>query len=856
MSANGLASHPLAARFAFIRALGAGGGGEVWLARDEERGTLVAIKALAPEVAGDEAALASFERLMAGVAALDDSNILRSDDLLVDDGRAWLVMEYAEGGDLTAWRGRPCAAVLGIVLPIARALGRLHRAGIVHRDVKTSNVLLMADGTPRLGDFGAAAWASEPVGRTVAPGSRYTMSPESLDCAPAAPAADVYGFGAMLYELLSGYPPFYPNVTPARIRGEIPGWIVAQMAIPTSVQELIAWCLRKSPAERPSSMAVIESRLTSALAELRAFPSGGDARLEQSMSNKSNAEAPDRSPSAASAGAQERPPDRSPSAASAGAQERPPDRSPSAASAGAQERPPDTSSSAASAGAQERPVIRPPAMPAEPLRGEWRRTTVRPPDPAEYHKRGFRRGLSVAGIALGALAIFIVFFALPKWVETPPTAPPRPVAAKVETPAAAPQKEAVDFAALARAKQQADEAREPLFERLERLRERAAEQWAADDFQKATAELAAADDQYAQREYLIAVQHFERLEPLLDTLESRASAVLKEQLAAGAQALAAGRADDAKAAFDLALKLEPKNAAATRGLARAGTLDQVLALLASAARAEEEGNSTAALADYRKALDLDKETQQASEGIARVSARVAGDAFASAMARGFAALGTNDYAAARSAFEAAGKIRPNAPEIADALKQVEQSERTRTIVGQLEVARAAESREQWAEALAAYQGILGLDSTVAAAKDGITRVQPRAELNQQLEIYLTQPERLFSSPVRAAARQTLERAGAIANPGPVLTQQVAKLREWLARADVPVQVALQSDNLTQVTVYRIGALGAFEQRSLELEPGEYTVLGTRPGYRDVRRQIMVMPGTPMPPVVIRCEDKI
>jgi eukaryotic-like serine/threonine-protein kinase len=90
----------------------------------------------------------------------------------------------------------------------------------------------------------------------------------------------------------------------------------------------------------------------------------------------------------------------------------------------------------------------------------------------------------------------------------------------------------------------------------------------------------------------------------------------------------------------------------------------------------------------------------------------------------------------------------------------------------------------------------------------------------------------------------------------VLTQQVTKLRDWLVRADVPVQVALQSDNLTQVTVYRIGALGSFDQRSLELAPGEYTVLGTRPGYRDVRRQIMVVPGTALPPVVIRCEDKI
>ena len=135
-------------------------------------------------------------------------------------------------------------------------------------------------------------------------------------------------------------------------------------------------------------------------------------------------------------------------------------------------------------------------------------------------------------------------------------------------------------------------------------------------------------------------------------------------------------------------------------------------------------------------------------------------------------------------------------------------------------------------------------------------LSPRAALNEQLEVYLTQPERLFSSPVRAGARDTLQRAASIQNPGPVLTQQMAKLRDWLTRADVPVQVALQSDNLTQVTVFRVGALGSFEQRSLELAPGEYTVLGTRPGYRDVRRQIMVVPGTALPPVVVRCEDKI
>ena len=152
--------------------------------------------------------------------------------------------------------------------------------------------------------------------------------------------------------------------------------------------------------------------------------------------------------------------------------------------------------------------------------------------------------------------------------------------------------------------------------------------------------------------------------------------------------------------------------------------------------------------------------------------------------------------------------------------------------------------------------MLELDSTVAAANEGVTRVSPRAALNEQLELYLTQPERLFSQPVRAAAYQSLERAKAIANPGPVLQGQISKLSEWLARANAPVAVALQSDNQTQVTIYRVGVLGAFDQRSLELVPGTYTVVGTRPGYRDVRRQINVVPGAPLEPIVIRCEDRI
>jgi hypothetical protein len=115
---------------------------------------------------------------------------------------------------------------------------------------------------------------------------------------------------------------------------------------------------------------------------------------------------------------------------------------------------------------------------------------------------------------------------------------------------------------------------------------------------------------------------------------------------------------------------------------------------------------------------------------------------------------------------------------------------------------------------------------------------------------------MFSQPVRMAAKDTLAQASRIESPGPILQQQIAQLRDWLVRADAPVAVALESDNQTQVTIYRVGQLGTFTQRQLQLTPGRYTVVGTRPGYRDVRREIAVMPMAALEPIVIRCEDRI
>ena len=118
-------------------------------------------------------------------------------------------------------------------------------------------------------------------------------------------------------------------------------------------------------------------------------------------------------------------------------------------------------------------------------------------------------------------------------------------------------------------------------------------------------------------------------------------------------------------------------------------------------------------------------------------------------------------------------------------------------------------------------------------------------------------ERLTSSTGRAAARAALADAAAqVSGDAPQLRRQIVALESALLAAETPVRVALSSDNLTDVVVYRVTRLGVFEQREMELLPGRYTVVGKRAGFRDVRREVVVAPGAPPPPVDVRCIETI
>lgn len=765
-----------AARYTLLRKLATGRSADTWLARDGHSGSERALK-----IAHDEGG-AGRGQFLAGLRLqqrFEHPNVLRV--LAIESGDpAFAVLEHASGGDAARLRGQRWPELQSLLVQVAEGCGALHELGYVHGDLKTSNVVLDATGNALLTDFETAAPIGDPAASRA--GSPFAMSPQQFDGAPSSVADDVYGFGALAYELLSGYPPFYPDPRPERVRSERPAPLPGRLDVPEAVERLVQECLAKNPDDRPTSLRSVAARLRSVAA---AAPR----------------------PSAVQ---------------------------------------PDTA----------QVVLRAPQVQAPAIEPRWQRHASVGPSAAELRSQGFRRGLVVGTLALLLLAAAAVFLALPRWVErrtTEPTTAQVPAAAPPSAPATAVDR---DLEQLAGLKRQYEVARPPVAARLAALDARNAGPWAGEGYARGRQAFTDAETAFAAQEYAAALELLKAADQGLDAAEKLAAATLRQALAAGRAAIDAGIAPEARRQFELALAIDPVNAVAKRGLERTGTLDEVRRLLAAAAASERDGQAAAAEAGYRKALELDPDTNAAREALARMQSAATGAAFAAAISQGLAATSRRDYVAAREAFERANRIRPGSAEARDGLAAVERAVGDRAIGERLSAAQRAEGEERWADAVADFRKALDLDRNLLAAQQGLERAEPRAMLAAELEAYMGKPERLFSSEVRGAARAALARAAAVPSPGPVLTQQVATITGLLAAAETPVRVEFASDNQTEVTIYRVGKLGVFDRKDMELLPGRYTVVGTRTGFRDVRREFTILPGRESAALVIRCEEQI
>jgi eukaryotic-like serine/threonine-protein kinase len=250
--------------------IGAGGMGEVYRARDSRLNRDVAIKVLPPELTRDAAAHERFEREARAVAALSHPSILAIFDVGAADGIFYAVTEFLDGETLRARLAEspiPVRTAVEYAIQVAEGLGAAHEKGIVHRDLKPENLLVTSSGRVKILDFGLARHIALPHGdETNSPtlavgtepgtvlGTVGYMSPEQVRGLPADSRSDIFSFGAVLYEMLSGRRAFKgasaAETMHAILSDDPPDLVETNRNLPPSLERIVRHCLEKRPEQR------------------------------------------------------------------------------------------------------------------------------------------------------------------------------------------------------------------------------------------------------------------------------------------------------------------------------------------------------------------------------------------------------------------------------------------------------------------------------------------------------------------------------------------------------------------------------------------------------------------------------
>jgi len=801
----------LADRYTLDRHLGGGGEAQTWLAKDRLTGAAVALKI----VAGTAAKRDRLREEWQAQIRLMHAHIVRVFEFHAEDDASFYSQQFIDGPDLSVLTGRPIAEILAPIGLVADALRYVHGKGIVHRDIKATNILLDGNGAPYLTDFGVAAKRGDRKGG----GSLIAQSPQSLAGEPAQPADDIFALGGLIYELVSGRSAYSSSSTADDIRNQAPPPLRAAggAELPSAVQQLVARMLDKDAARRPEAEGVIAELTAAGFAP-------GVAKIE----------------------------------------------------------------------ARPRTALKDEVVETvESIRPVTKAAATIEATAADVTAPGVSR--KALGIALAASILLLlgVVFLLPKTVTDDARQADDPQAglpAATQDPAEldvtddeeslgerratrnyVPESTGIDdeeilfnenqadYSGLdddGRARYNAEMILGELLSNFETLERRGVQRWASLPFRNAQDRYAAGDKAYLERDYLAAetlyLEAIAIVEPLFDRIEPE----FQKALTGAEAAFDAGDRTEALRLYELAVAITPNSPVARAGYERARNLDSVLRLVDQGLEYEEELELEAAETSFQQAVNIDPDWAPAQEGLARIQATRTQMEFDLRMSEGLDALAVGDYPTARAAFRMAEQLIPGSKEPADGLMQVEQGMQLDDITVLEQEAKALERDEHWDAVVTTYDEILKIDGNLAFAIEGRANAREMSALHKRLDDYLSDPDKLSMPSVMQKATLLVVDITRMPDIGSRLAAQRDELSRLLKRAATPIPVALVSDNVTQVSVYKVGSLGRFSNTELSLRPGTYVAVGVRPGFRDVRLEFRVAPEIDMQPVVVRCEEQI
>jgi hypothetical protein len=258
----------------------------------------------------------------------------------------------------------------------------------------------------------------------------------------------------------------------------------------------------------------------------------------------------------------------------------------------------------------------------------------------------------------------------------------------------------------------------------------------------------------------------------------------------------------------------------------------------------------------KSALALDAAYRPAQTALAELERRAAQEAFNVSINTALQALDQGRLEAAGRALDSAAQYDPRHASLIDARQRLAVARQRAALARLRTQSRQLTDAENWDAAVRVYRQALKIDANAGFARQGLRLAEKRVALHRQFDHYLDDPARLYSAEPLANAERLLAAITDVPAAEPELGEKRRRLARYVAEARQPLPVVFRSDGETEVVVYHVGRLGRFTDHSLRLKPGTYTAVGSRPGFRDVRRVFSLKPGQDAQIIEIRCEEPV
>lgn len=483
-------------------------------------------------------------------------------------------------------------------------------------------------------------------------------------------------------------------------------------------------------------------------------------------------------------------------------------------------------------------------------------------DSANTKSISFKTLVIGTGFLLILISLVIVIFFLPAWVKKPETITPNKQAndfsiettttPDTTTQANSPDEQIKDMAL----RKEAQSYLQQILEKQNILKKNNAQIWATEEYTQGLKQVESGDRYYNQQQFAQANKEYQASLAIFNNLVDQIDVIYNKNIEQGQNALDTGSTTLALKAFKTAALFADESQLAAKGLARAQILDDVFVHIRQANAALEDHRLADAKKSFQAALDIDPDTKIARQKLQETNELLANKQFSSNMTAGYAALEQQNFDMAIKEFNKALKIKPASIAAKTALQQTEHKATALKIASTLNQAADKEKNEQWQDAIDLYNNALKLESNLTNAQTGKQRSQNQLTTYKRLEKILSEPERLNDKNVHVEITTYYNEVRNVNNPGPVLTKQLNDLENLLRVSATPIMISLESDNMTDVIIYKVGKMGAFESKELSLRPGKYVAVGKRDGFRDVRIEFIVAQTSAQRAIRIAATEKI